>query len=315
MIETKSGGYFQLLRFPLIFTAWSDVLTGCFIVQAQGGKTLNGGDVVIMLAITAGLCTGGMTLFDCFEYESDKEHGKARTLPIGVISAHAGFAVAIIMILFSIAGATLVSSSAGLLSVLVALFLVVFASLMRGMPFLGAASLALSRALNIILGMAFAHREGPLVARFEYWAPVVAVFGYVLLVTQVASEEAHARRERLLRLTGALILILVLLNVFLYVSDLSKATLFLRISVSVFVTGVVLRFLQLARRCVHELSAESVEKLVVAGLVATIVLNANFVAFTGRTGPTFGVLFLLLPTFLLFRFFHRLYQGTRTAID
>jgi 4-hydroxybenzoate polyprenyltransferase len=315
MLETRAGGYFQLLRFPLIFTAWSDVLTGYFIVATQSGEALRGAHVAAMLAIAAGLCTGGMTLFDCFEYASDKEHGKARTMPIGVISAHAGFAVAFIMILFSIAGATLVSSSAGLLSVLVALFLVIFASVTRGMPFLGAASLALSRGLNIILGMAFAHREGPLVARPEYWTPVVAVFAYVLLVTQVASEEAHARRERLLRLTGALILILVLLNAFLYVSPLSKASLPLRVSVSVFVAGVVLRFLQLARRSVHELSAESVEKLVVAGLVATIVVNANFVAFTGKAGPTLGVLFLLLPTFLMFRFFHRLYQGTRTAID
>jgi 4-hydroxybenzoate polyprenyltransferase len=268
-----------------------------------------------MLAIAAGLATGGMTLYDCFEYESDKEHGKARTLPIGVISAHAGFAVAFIMILCSVAGAILVSFWAGLLSVLVALFLVVYASAMRGMPYLGATSLALSRGLNIILGMAFAYRTGPPVVRFEYWAPVVAVFGYVLLVTLVVSEEAHARRGRLFRLTGALILILVLLHVFLYVSPLSHASLFLRLSVSLFVAGVIARFLQLARRCVHELSAESVEKLVVAALVATIVLNANFVAFTGDAGDTFGVLFLLLPTFIMFRFFHRLFQGTRTAID
>jgi 4-hydroxybenzoate polyprenyltransferase len=315
MFESKSGGYFHLLRFPLIFTVWSDVLTGCFIMEAQGGEALNGGDVALMLAIASGLCTGGMTLYDCFQYESDKEHGKARTLPIGVISAHAGFAVAFIMILCSVAGATLVSPSAGLLSVLVALFLVVYASLMRGMPFLGAASLALSRGFNIILGMAFAHRGGPLVLRFEYWAPIVAVVGYVLLVTQLASEEAHARRGRLFRFTAALILILVLLHGFLYVSTLSKATLFLRVSVSLFVAGVVARFLQLAHRCVRELSAESVEKLVVAGLVATIVLNANFVAFTGKTGATFGVLFLLLPTFIMFRFFHRLFQGTWTAID
>jgi hypothetical protein len=163
--------------------------------------------------------------------------------------------------------------------------------------------------------MAFAHQGGPPVVHFEYWAPVVAVFGYVLLVTLVASEEAHARRGRLFRLAAALILILVLLHVFLYVSPLSHATLFLRVSVSLFVAGVVARFLQLAHRCVRELSAESVEKLVMAGLVATIVLNANFVAFTGNTGATFGVLFLLLPTFIMFRFFHRLFQGTWTAVD
>jgi len=315
MVDTKSGGYFHLLRFPLIFTVWSDVLTGCFLVEARRGPVLNGGDVALMLTIAAGLCTGGMTLYDCFQYESDKEHGKARTLPIGVISAHAGFAVAFLMILCSVAGATLVSRSAGFLSVLVALFLVVYASIMRGLPFLGSASLALSRGLNIILGMAFAYRGEPLVVHFQYWAPVVAVIAYVLLVTQLASEEAHARRGKLVQLTAALILILVLLHVFLYVSSLSKASIFLRISVSLFVAGVVARFLQLARRCVRELSAESVEKLVVAGLVATIVLNANFVAFTGNTPATLGVLFLLLPTFLMFRSFHRLFQGTWTAVD
>jgi 4-hydroxybenzoate polyprenyltransferase len=315
MSDAKSQSYLQLIRFPLIFTAWSDVLTGYFILTAQASSTFDSARVAVMLAITVGLFGGGMTLLDCFGYESDKEHGRQRTLPVGVVSLHGAFAVAFVLILVSIAGASFVSSTASLVSALVALLLLVFAALTRGLPILSSVNLSLIRGLNVILGMAFAYPVRPSVNNPEIWGPVAAVLGYVFLVTRVASEEGHPRRERLLRLTGGLVVLLVVLNVFLYVSPLSRASIGLCIATSVFVAGTIARLLQLARRAVHELSAESVQKLVVAGLVGSIVLNANFVAFTDDDAATLGVLFLLLPTFLMFRFFHAIYQGTRTAID
>jgi 4-hydroxybenzoate polyprenyltransferase len=316
MSETRFRSYLQLVRFPLIFTAWSDVLLGYFVIAVGGPGVLSHARVAVMLAATVGLYAGAMALCDCFEYESDKEHGKRRTLPIGIASPHSAFAVAFSLMVLSIGGATLISTAAGLVSVIVALFLVLFASVTRGMPFLGAMSLALTRGLNIVLGISFAHAAGPVVARVEYWGPVAAVCGYVFLVTQMASEEEHPRRERLMILTGAIIVLLVLFNVVLYVSPLAaSASIALRVIVSVFVLGVILRLLQLARRVVHELTTESVQKLVVAALVGSIVLNANFLAFTGRAEPTFGVLFLLLPTFFMLRFFHVLYPGTSTAMD
>ncbi len=166
-----------------------------------------------------------------------------------------------------------------------------------------------------VMGMAFANPAGPLVPKVELWGPVAALFGYVCLVTQIASEEARVNRERLLRLVGALIVVLVVLNVMLYVSGLSKAEIELRVLVSVFVAAVIARLLQLARRVARELTPESVQKLVVGGFVGAIVVNANFVAFTGHTGQTIGILFLLLPSFILLRFFHILFPGTRTAMD
>lgn len=315
MSEARFQSYLRLVRFPLVFTMWSDVLAGYFIVTIDTGGTLNSGAVASMLAVTGFLYAGGMTLSDCFRYASAKEHGHPQTLPVGLLSAHAAFAVAFIMILLAIVGATLVSRSAGLMSALVALLLLVFASLTRQMSILGPANLAFCRGVNVILGAGFAHHAGPLLPKVEHWAPAVAVFGFAFLVTQISSEETHPRRERLVRLIGALIVLLVLLNVFLYTSSLSKAQLTLKVIMSIFVAGVILRLLQLARRTVHELSTESVQKLVVAGLVGTIVLNANFVAFTGEIGPTVGILFLLLPSFILFRFFHMLYPGTETAMD
>jgi hypothetical protein len=134
-------------------------------------------------------------------------------------------------------------------------------------------------------------------------------------VTQIVSEESRLNRERLLRLIGALIVVLVVVHVLLYLPSLSKARVEVCVLVSFFVVGVVARLVQLARRVARELTPESVQKLVVGGFVGAIVLNANFVAFTGRVGPTIGVLFLLLPTFILLRFFHVLFPGTRTAMD
>jgi 4-hydroxybenzoate polyprenyltransferase len=323
MSFTSTRAYLQLIRFPLIFTSWSDVLAGYFLVTmgpaasgAGPAAVPDASRVAVMLGATAFLCAGGMTLSDSFDYGADKEHGHARPLPVGLLSAHAGFTVGIIMILLAIASATVVSATTGLMSVAVALLLVMFASLTSGMPVLGAVNVSLSRGVNVIFGMAFAVGDaGPLVPKPELWAPVAALVGYIFLVTQIASEEGRANRERLLRLTGALIVVLVVLNVLLYILHPSNARIELRVLLSVAVLAVVLRLLQLARRVARELSTESVQKLVVAGFVGAIVLNANFVAFTGAVGATIGILFLIAPTFLLLRFFHVLFPGTRTAID
>jgi hypothetical protein len=177
--------------------------------------------------------------------------------------------------------------------------------------------MAFYRGANVLMGMAFARETGPLVTPRD-WALIAAIFGFVFLLTQIASEEPHPRRERLMRLTGALVVLLVLFNVLLYVGEFSKGVDVpweLCVLMSLAVAGVIARLLQLARRSVNRLTPESVQKLVIGGLVGTIVLNAGFVAFTGKAGPTVGVLFLLLPTFIMLRFFHLLYPGTSTAID
>ena len=315
MSEGRPRSYFQLIRFPLIFTVWSDVLLGYFLVSAESTVPYHWGGAAVMLGVTAFLFGGGMTLFDCFEYSADIEHGRPRMLPVGVMSLHGTFAVGVVLTLTAIGAATMTVPAAGLVSVLVALLLLVFGSVTRGMPFLGSINIALVRAANVVLGMAFAHRGGALVPHMEYWGPVAAVFGVVFLVAEIASEEAHARRERLLRLTGAVIVLLAAFNVLLYVPKLSTAKLTDCIALSVFVLATILRLGYLARRAVREMSAESIQKLAVAGLVGVIVLNANFIAFAGELMPTLGILFLLVPTFLMLRFFHMLYPGTRTAMD
>ena len=310
-----SRSYLQLMRFPLIFAGWSDFLCGYFLAAAAAGVTPHPLRMGGMLAAATLLGAGWMTLSDCFCYESDKEHGHAGPLPAGLLSAHAGFAVGLVMLLLAIACSTLISAEAGLLSVAGALLIVLSAAFTRDLPVLGAVNVGFVRAMGMVIGMAFAVPNGPFVPKPELWGPVAAIFGYVFIVTQIASEEARLNRERLLRLIGAMVVLLVALNVLLYVSWLSKAGVELCILLSVFVAGTVGRLVYLGRRVARELTPESVQKLAIGGFVAAIVLNANFVAFAGRTGAAIGVLFLLLPTFLLLRFFHILFPGTRTAMD
>jgi 4-hydroxybenzoate polyprenyltransferase len=316
MSEARPRSYLQLIRFPLIFTMWSDALMGYSLVAMHMGYVLSPARVAMMLGVTTFVTIGGMTLCDCFEYESAKEHGRLRTLPVGVMSVHGAFGIGFFLMLLGVAGATLVSAAAGIASVVAALVFLTFAWWTRGLPFLGSVTTGLLGSAYVVLGVAFAHGGGPLMPSVEYWGPVAAIFGYVFLVTALASEEDHPRRERLIRLTGGVIVLLVVFNVLLYVATFAALVpLTDCLFVSVFVAGTVLRIVLLARRAVRELRTESVQKLVVAGFVGTIVLNANFVAFAGRLVPTLGVLFLLLPTFAMLRFFHILYPGTRTAMD
>ncbi len=311
-----SREYAQLLRFPLVFTLWSDFLAGYFIaLAAVPQERPDSLHVIVMLVVATFLGTGGMTLMDCLTWESEKEHGRERPLPAGLLSAHAGFAFGLILMLVAIACATLVSALAGLMAVLSALLWVIYGSLTSGLPLVGSVNLALIRALNVIVGMAFALPQGPLVPASELWGPVAALFGYVMLITQIASETTRLNRERLLRVIGATVVVLVVFNALLYFPRISHCGLDVCLLMSVFIGAVIARLLQLARRVARELTPESVEKLVIGGFVGVIVLNANFIAFTGNAGETLGTLFLLLPTFLMLRFFHVLFPGTKSAMD
>jgi 4-hydroxybenzoate polyprenyltransferase len=303
------------MRFPLVFTVWADVLTGYFLACHAAQKPAESLDVAVMLGVAAGVYWGGMMLNDCFDVESAREHGRHKALPASIVSVSSAYATALLLIIAAVTGAVIFSRAAGIAGGAVALLLVVYAAITKDVPYLGAANMAVCRGCNLLLGFAFAHVHGPLIQQTILLGPILAVSGYVFLVTQISSEEERPRAEVLVGFTAALVVLLLLLTGVHYYSSLSHAEWYLIATVTVFVLGVVFRLLQVARRTVHDLTPGSVEKLVMAGLVGTIVLDANFTAFAGQSGPTFGVLFLLVPTFLMLRFFRALYPGTNTAID
>ena len=297
MAKDHCKAYLQLTRFPLIFTVWADVLAGYFIAAHDAEQPMRSAEVGIMLLVAACLYWAGMLLHDAFKWEAAREHGRPVPLPQGIVSTTSAFATSILLMLVGVGAAGFVSTAAGLAAVVVGILLVVFASITREIVFFSSLTMAICRGGNVILGMAFMHKVGFPVTQATQLGPVAALIGYVFVVTQISLEEETPRAEPLVLLTGSIVVILLALTGCHYFTSLSDASWSLALVTSFFVLAAVLRILQ------------------VAGLVGTVVLDANFVAFAGHAGPTFGVLFLFIPTFLMLRFFHALYPGARDAIE
>ena len=90
--------YFQLVRFPGIFTAFSNILLGFFISYESNIDWL----YLIPLLTTSGfLFLAGMALNDYFDYHIDKKERSQRPLPSKKISRNTALYLGIILIVLA----------------------------------------------------------------------------------------------------------------------------------------------------------------------------------------------------------------------
>ena len=73
--------YLQLVRFPGIFTIFSNVLLGFFVVQQI---TIDWLSLGVLLATSGFLFFAGMIFNDFFDYSLDKKQRPERPIPSGM---------------------------------------------------------------------------------------------------------------------------------------------------------------------------------------------------------------------------------------
>src|SRR5262245_7171367 len=75
--------WFQLCRFPAVFTALADILLGFLLVH----RTLEPvSEVILLLAASAGLYLTGMVFNDVFDHARDAIERPTRPIPSGRVS-------------------------------------------------------------------------------------------------------------------------------------------------------------------------------------------------------------------------------------
>ncbi len=144
----KVRAYFDLVRFPNLFTAAADVLAGFFFA---GGKPDEWLILIGLAAASVCLYAGGVVLNDVCDAEQDAGERPHRPIPSGVIARPNALRFAGLLLGAGIFLAAAVSGQALLVSVAIVVCIISY-NLFKQTP-LAPPLMGLCRAFNLLLGM------------------------------------------------------------------------------------------------------------------------------------------------------------------
>ena len=139
--------FFQLVRFPGIFTAFSNVLIGYFF-----SFNLEIIYLPFLLAISGLLFCSGMIFNDYFDYSIDKKERSFRPLPSGKFSKSTVLLIAIVFLILANIFAFFIGFDTLLISLILSSLIFFYNFKLKSFSFLGILSLSIIRMLNVLLG-------------------------------------------------------------------------------------------------------------------------------------------------------------------
>ena len=253
--------YLQLVRFPGVFTAFTNVFLGFFLVYEDSIEWFSLGPLIIT---TGFLFFGGMAINDYFDYKIDKIERPERPLPSGKISKK--------MALFSgfafLAVANLSSSIVGVQSLIISLimtgFILLYDFKSKNVPILGEVNLSFIRFLNVILGSTVVS----LYLEISWYAIPIAIF--VSGISVLARTETRLPLEKTKILNFILILITISYTMIITFDETKfEHIIFLGIfTISVFIPYHIYK----------ESTSRNIQKKVTYQLLAIILLDATLIS-------------------------------------
>jgi len=166
--------FFQLVRFPGIFTAFSNVLIGYFF-----SFNLEIIYLPFLLAISGLLFCSGMIFNDYFDYSIDKKERSFRPLPSGKFSKSTVLLIAIVFLILANIFAFFIGSDTLLVSLILSSLVFFYNFKLKSFSFLGFLSLSIIRMLNVLLGFSI---NSISIEFLQYMIPIgIFVFGISIL--------------------------------------------------------------------------------------------------------------------------------------
>lgn len=194
--------YLQLARAPNVFTAVTNVFTGCAAAALPPAGPF---DVSLLAFSSACLYTGGMVLNDYCDLDTDRIERPTRPLPSGAIAPRAALGLAVGLLAVGIALALWVNVSAALAASAITVLVVTYDAHFKSMPLLGPLNMAACRFGNVLLG-ACAAPAGCLGA-LPFAAAIAA---WVAVITLISRREAEQPQRRVI--VKAMVLAIPLLD-------------------------------------------------------------------------------------------------------
>lgn len=177
MPSTKS--ILQLLRFPAVFTALSNILSAYLVTHAGQAKF---SDLIALMFVSAFIYMGGMIFNDCADYQDDLRFQPFRPLPSGRISKKFAYIMGIMFFVFALILAYVVGKIQFFISLILCLTVLAYDFYLKN-TFLRNIIMAACRYLNWLLGLSVVA-----LTQFYFLIPI-PIFLYIMGLTMLSTVE------------------------------------------------------------------------------------------------------------------------------
>ena len=259
--------FFQLVRFPGIFTAFSNVLIGYFFLF-----NLEIIYLPFLLAISGLLFCSGMIFNDYFDYSIDKKERSFRPLPSGKFSKSTALLIAMVFVILANIFAFFIGFDTLLVSLILSSLIFFYNFKLKSFSFLGILSLSIIRMLNVLLGFSISSIS---IEFLQYMIPIgIFVFGISIL----AKNEMKSNLLNYNKLNQVFVLLTISFVSILVINNFELDSLIFLILFSFF--------------SVYSLFFKKLQNQITFQLLLIILLDSILISFF--VPPTFTILVLLM---------------------
>jgi len=275
--------YLQLVRFPGIFTAFSNVLLGYSVVEGQQfGLYLLGP----LLTTSGCLFLAGMSLNDYFDYEIDKKERPQRPIPSGKIPRVNALSLGIIFLISANISSIFVGLETIIVTVVMSLLIFSYDFKTKKFPILGILTLSSIRFLNVILGTSIAFNS-----EIVYIGIPLAVFVAGISIFARSESSVYSKKSEIINL---IFIFATMLSVILIIID--KITIIQLGFIGLFILSVFIPYIIL-----KDNTMKSVQKKITFQLLAIIILDATIMSAFAELSNTIIVVSLYVPAYIIIR--------------
>jgi len=275
--------YFQLVRFPGIFTAFTNVLLGYFVVQ---GDTFGLHLLGPLLATSGCLFLAGMSLNDYFDKKIDKKERPERPIPSGKVSPKNALSIGIIFLIIANIFSIFVGLDAVLVTITMSVLIFSYDFKTKNFPIIGILTLSTIRFLNVILGTSIAFNS-----QIVYIAIPLGIFVAGISVFARSEGSAYSRKSEILNLIfifTTIVTVIIIIFDKMTIVQLGFLGLFI---VSVFFPYVIFK----------DKTMKSVQKKITYQLLAITILDATILSAFAEIYYAFIALLLYVPAYFIIR--------------
>jgi len=274
--------YLQLVRIPGIFTAFSNILLGFFLVTELDSVS----PYLLPLLTTSGfLFMAGMIFNDYFDYDVDKKERPYRPLPSKAISKKSALYLGISFLIIANTSSALVGIQTLTLSLIMTILIISYDIGLKKIEILGIIILSTIRILNVILGTSIE----PFNYQILHFVIPIGIFVAgisTLAKTETSSSHLKTKMINLICVLTTLAYVLVLiLKEFNYIS-ITLLGLFI---ISIFIPYFLNK----------ENTSNAIQKRVTFQLLAIILLDATLVSIISEIVVTLIIILLYIPAYLI----------------
>lgn len=275
--------YFQLVRFPGVFTAFSNILIGYFFILQSSSETY---PFPFLLITTGMFFSAGMIFNDYFDLDTDKKNRPNRPLPSSKISKQNALLLGISLLIIGNIFSIFSGYYSLILSLMMTALILFYNCKAKSYYFIGIFCLALIRFLNVFLGFSIVQ---PSLEIIQFSIPI-AIF--VSGISIIAKDEIDLIKIKSLIFNKILNIITILYVFALIINYLQLFSLFW---LSLF------SLLSLNLNIKNKNFNQNVQNKITLQLLSIILLDATLVSIFSSFYYAFVVSLLIIPAYVITR--------------